>query len=213
MSFKHIAWAVEQPCTSPGAKLVLLMLASHTNGHTRQCNPSHKLLAAECCMGVSTLKNHLVSLAEAGFIKIISQSYEGVSLPNHYQIIEGGGSESGRGVGQNLADGGSESGRGVGQNLATKLEGKPGIETLFGVFWNKYPRKAGKDAAFIAFEKRKPDEQMLDEMLKAIELQSESDAWQKNDGQYIPHPSTWLNQGRWKDEQTNRPTGMLPGAI
>ena len=103
--------------------------------------------------------------------------------------------------------------RGVGQNLATKLEGKPGIETLFGVFWNKYPRKAGKDAAFIAFEKRKPDEQMLDEMLKAIELQSESDAWQKNDGQYIPHPSTWLNQGRWKDEQTNRPTGMLPGAI
>ena len=26
--------------------------------------------------------------------------------------------------------------------------------------------------------------------------------WQRDNGQYIPHPATWLNQGRWDDELT-----------
>jgi hypothetical protein len=34
----------------------------------------------------------------------------------------------------------------------------------------------------------------------AVEAQKKSKQWQKDDGQYIPNPSTWLNQGRWDDE-------------
>ena len=37
-------------------------------------------------------------------------------------------------------------------------------------------------------------------MLKAIEKQKGSEQWTKDNGQYIPHPSTWLNQSRWEDE-------------
>jgi hypothetical protein len=128
-----MTWAVAAPVESSGQRLVLIMLANHCNSHTGQCNPSHKMLAEECCMGVSTLKNHIKRLEELALLKIIHKAIDGVSLPNQYMLnlvgvgqnLADGGSEFEGRVGQNLADGGSESGRGVGQNLATNQELKP----------------------------------------------------------------------------------------
>lgn len=98
MSFQDMAWAVDQKCETAGQKLVLLMLANHANGHTRQCNPSHKRLADECSMGVSTVKRNIASLADAGYLVIESRSHDGVSLPNQYRLtplnLGGGGSKS-----------------------------------------------------------------------------------------------------------------------
>ncbi|MGN1057203.1 MAG: hypothetical protein ACI4QS_10880 [Comamonas sp.] len=74
------------------------------------------------------------------------------------------------------------------------------LEDLFNRFWVAYPRKIGKDAARSAFAKRKPDEAMLGQMLSAIDAQKQTEQWQRDGGQYIPHPSTWLNQGRFNDE-------------
>ena len=28
------------------------------------------------------------------------------------------------------------------------------------------------------------------------------DQWNRDNGQFIPHPATWLNQRRWEDELT-----------
>jgi hypothetical protein len=67
----------------------------------------------------------------------------------------------------------------------------------FDEFWLAYPRKIGKAAAERAWDRHKPP---LEDVLKAIEVQKASDQWQKNDGQFIPHPTTWLNQGRWEDD-------------
>lgn len=126
MSFQDMAWAVEQKCESPGQKLVLLMLANHCNGHTRQCNPSHKLLADECSMGLSTLKRNIASLADAGLLEIIHRSNEGVSLPNQYRLTH----SKVNGVGPNRADGQPKSGRGVGPNWATNQEVEPGSKPV-----------------------------------------------------------------------------------
>lgn len=71
---------------------------------------------------------------------------------------------------------------------------------LFDLFWKAYPRKVSKDAARKAFAKRKPTEELLNNMLGAIAKQRLSDQWVKDGGQYIPHPSTWLNNGSWMDE-------------
>ena len=126
MSFQAMSWAVAQKTSNAGQKLVLLMLANYCNSHTGQCNPSHKRLAEECSMGLSTLKGHVAALEAAGLLKIVQKSMDGVSLPNQYELNIG----NTGGVGQNLADGGSESGRGVGQNLATNQEHKPGREPI-----------------------------------------------------------------------------------
>lgn len=73
-------------------------------------------------------------------------------------------------------------------------------EERFMVFWKAYPRKVGKEAAKKAFLKLKVTDSKLESMLAAIEIQKHSNQWRRDGGQYIPHPATWLNQGRWEDE-------------
>lgn len=70
----------------------------------------------------------------------------------------------------------------------------------FEVFWKAYPKKIGKGYAKRIFLKIKPNESLLKVMVDKIEIFKESDQWQKDGGQFIPHPATWLNQGRWEDE-------------
>ena len=77
---------------------------------------------------------------------------------------------------------------------------------LFDEFWAEYPKKVGKDAARKAFDKRKPSRDLLARMLASIRVQAQTLAWQKDGGQFIPHPATWLNEGRWQDEETAMPT-------
>lgn len=73
------------------------------------------------------------------------------------------------------------------------------MDDRFDRFWKAYPRKVGKDAARRAFAKRKPSEALLAKMLAAIAMQSQTVDWLREGGRFVPHPATWLNQGRWQD--------------
>ena len=78
---------------------------------------------------------------------------------------------------------------------------KPSVqEKRFTEFWAAYPRKAGKQAALKAWGKIKPDAALHAKIMAAVEQQKRSAQWKRDAGQYIPHPTTWLNQGRWEDE-------------
>ena len=70
----------------------------------------------------------------------------------------------------------------------------------FLTFWKAYPKKIGKDAAWKKWKQLNGTRPALAALVSAIEKQAQSDQWQKEGGQYIPHPATWLNQGRWADE-------------
>jgi hypothetical protein len=77
---------------------------------------------------------------------------------------------------------------------------KNNIYTIeFLSFYNAYPNKKEKNAAFNVWQKiNKPD---LETVLNAIEKQIE---WRENapDGEFRPewkHPATWLNKGCWDD--------------
>lgn len=71
----------------------------------------------------------------------------------------------------------------------------------FSVFWNAYPRKVGKAPAEKAWLKITPNESLLKQIVDALEWQAKQSDWLKDDGKFIPHPSTWLNGRRWEDEQ------------
>jgi uncharacterized protein YdaU (DUF1376 family) len=79
----------------------------------------------------------------------------------------------------------------------TDVGGWPG---QFERFWESYPKKVGKKAAFRTWMRLTPHERNLDLFLATIRRQRQSDQWQRDGGQYIPNPSVWLNQGRWDDE-------------
>jgi len=75
----------------------------------------------------------------------------------------------------------------------------------FNSFWNTYPKKVGKGAASKAWSKIKSPLNTLNSIKSALEWQIKSDQWTKDHGQYIPNPSTYLNQSRWLDEPTVQP--------
>lgn len=78
-----------------------------------------------------------------------------------------------------------------------------GVEVAFGIFWNDYPKKHGKAAALRAWKKMKPP---LNKCIVAIADQRTSQKWNKDGGQFIPNPATWINSGCWDDEVQNTPS-------
>lgn len=218
MSFQDMAWAVEQKCSSAGQKLVLLMLANYSNGHTGQCNPSHKRLADDCSMGVSTLRRSIDGLQADGFLTVIHKSSEGVSLPNQYRLAL----HKLEGVGSNRREGPSKSDGRVPPNRATNLEVKPRIEPVtaepigFASFWSVYPKKTAKPNALKAYRAAKMKTGEIDSILTDIETRKQSDDWTKENGKYIPNPATYLNQRRWEDGETSHTSSyanVMAGAI
>jgi hypothetical protein len=73
-------------------------------------------------------------------------------------------------------------------------------ERRFKAFYSAYPRKIAPDAARKAFDKRKVTDELLAQMLAAIEAQGLAAKCKAGDARFVCHPATWLNEGRWQDE-------------
>lgn len=221
MAFEAMAWAVKQETANSGQKLVLLLLANHTNGHTGQCNPSQKLLAAECSMGLSTLRRHLIELQEAGFISMVHQYADNMKRPSQYivhfktslDVLD----QLWTNDHPNRMDPPSKSDGPLPPNRMIETGNinsnrnntiVPQDDERFNTFWNAYPRKTNKGYAKQVFKKLRVDKELLDKMVLAIGQQKQSEQW-KNP-QYIPHPSTWLNGERWEDELTTTAKPLSP---
>ncbi len=73
-------------------------------------------------------------------------------------------------------------------------------QKLFDSFWQAYPKKKSKGQAERTWIKLNPGEQLVATMIATIGRAKTSREWLKDGGQYIPHPSTWLNAAGWEDE-------------
>ncbi|MBR6517098.1 MAG: phage replication initiation protein [Bacilli bacterium] len=74
------------------------------------------------------------------------------------------------------------------------------IYAHFEQFWKAYPKKVSKQKCLKWFESNKPNEQLLKIMLEQLEKFKQTKEWQKDNGQFIPYPDTWLRNKRWEDE-------------
>jgi hypothetical protein len=72
----------------------------------------------------------------------------------------------------------------------------------FEDFYKAYPKKKSKGQAEKTWHKLSPDSDLLKEILIGLESAKKSEDWTKDNGKYIPHPSTWLNAKGWEDEIT-----------
>ena len=72
----------------------------------------------------------------------------------------------------------------------------------FETFWQAYPKKTGKDAAYRAWQAKKREKRLpeLRQLIPKLDAAKRTEQWQRDGGQYIPNPSTWINQARWLDE-------------
>jgi len=75
----------------------------------------------------------------------------------------------------------------------------------FDTFWEEYPRKRSKGQAEKTWIKLDPDDATFECILEGLDNAKRSIDWQKDGGQYIPYPSTWLNAKGWEDEYEEGP--------
>lgn len=91
-----------------------------------------------------------------------------------------------------------------GSALSSTPEGGSGGEPMFVVFWRTYPRRVGKRAASLAFDravKRAPATSILE---GAQRLATDPNL---PETRFIPHPTTWLNRDGWEDDPLPPQTG------
>ena len=86
------------------------------------------------------------------------------------------------------------------EEVEKTLVEKPERTLDFDIFWKAFPKKQSKFMATKAWSKIDPSKATVSEIMKGLEAWKRNEQWTKNNGQFIPMPSTWLNQRRWEDE-------------
>jgi len=83
-----------------------------------------------------------------------------------------------------------------------KRASKPPSDPDFERFWQAYPKKKSKGDAIKAWKKLNGTKPPIETILAAIAAQSAGHDWQKDGGQFIKYPASWLNAMGWLDEAT-----------
>ena len=76
---------------------------------------------------------------------------------------------------------------------------------LFERFWAAYPRKVAKKKCRQIWDRLKPSQELAEQIVSSVRSYSRTEQWQKDKGEYIPHPTTFLNQARWEDIIPTKP--------
>lgn len=132
-----------------------------------------------------------------GVVKKVHQGGEESSPGVVKKVRQGGEESSPNNIEDNIADNTADN---IGDNIPHTPKGVDAQERRFAEFWDLYPKKVGKEAARKAWKKVKPDAELHERILAAIDTAKVSDQWKREGGRFIPNPATWLNQGRWDDE-------------
>lgn len=70
----------------------------------------------------------------------------------------------------------------------------------FAAWWELYPNTSGKRKAFEAWVKRGLESEEQGRLIKALRFHMKTDQWTKDDGRYVPHAATYLNERRDEDD-------------
>lgn len=74
---------------------------------------------------------------------------------------------------------------------------KPERFEAFWAFYRTHARGEDRQGAVKAWDKLRPDDDLIAAMGKALQAQIQSEEWRRGIG--IPYAKTWLNNARWKD--------------
>ena len=93
----------------------------------------------------------------------------------------------------------------VGDSTGSQPRKTPRTDTpvngeYFERFWAGYPRKVAKQKCRAIWACLRPTADLAEQIIAAVEVYKCTEQWQRERGRFIPHPSTFLRQGRWEDE-------------
>lgn len=194
------------PDIPPRAKAVYLYLRSHSDGW----KITTARVAENIGMGKDAVGEALKDLVHFGYIRRCrvrtdggtfgGWEYEVLSIP----ITVSGKTDHGKTpYPENTDVGKTRTHKKTNSFKKNKLKEEQNPKTEFGAefdtFWKAYPRKAGKQKAQSKFMEQISDGASPDDLVKAsVNYRAETER-QQTETRYIPYPSTFLNQERWRD--------------
>ena len=95
----------------------------------------------------------------------------------------------------------------IGEKKVSSKKNSAGYSEDFERFWKAYPKRVNKGQAWKTWEKLRKAKELpeIEDLCRAVRWRKIADDWEKDDGRYIPHPSTWLNGHGWEDEACKEP--------
>lgn len=200
MSFRLVAAAWETEIKSPGCKLVLMGLASYANDEG-ECWPRQETLAERTCQTSRSVRSHLEWLEANGYIQREHRNTTAGRRSDFYVIT----------IKQSQPEKISACATGKKRQSQPEkisacsiqesvINNTPSVKNSALDIYQAYPRKVGKLAALKAIEKalKASDLQTIMASVQRFAAQVKAE---RTEERFIPHPSTWFNQGRWMDEQ------------
>ena len=197
MSIKAISWAFDQRLNDSTAKLVLLGIADKYNEDRGYAWPSVARLAEMSDCTERTVSRKLAFLEEAGYIKTLRHP----TTTNRYFLPHMTSCRADTGVTPDrTSDVCSDRTSDVSRTIINDSEQKDSIKLAFDSFWKAVPRKVGKKAAMVAF-KAAVKSVKAEVLIAEMERYAKKVSAERTEPRYIAHPTTWLQQGRWEDEE------------
>lgn len=179
-------------------KVILVEIDSFDKGDDDGCWASNSTLAEFCQCTERKVSDGISKLIKLGYIEVIS--FDG-RVRKLRSCIE----KNSRQTGKKCE---ADKKKIPPSNITTNIKsitpynppkGKSDYSVGFEGFWKAYPNKKVKSTALKAWNKIRPDDTLLQTILRDVERRKNGE-WKDKDKQYIPHPTTYLNQRRWEDE-------------
>ena len=183
------AWNIDG--LTPTKKLILLLLGSYAD-ENGTCYPSYRHIANKIGLkDTKGVRKAIKEFEDMGFLRIENRyKKDGGLTSNRYYLLIGD------------SEGVSTLSHEVSEPHNTKDNTKTNKnkeDKNFDVFWSDYPRKVSKKSAKTSwFKALKNGADPIRICVACIQFAK----FHKEKGtelDYIPHPSTWLNQERWED--------------
>jgi hypothetical protein len=86
------------------------------------------------------------------------------------------------------------------REIDNKKSDKEILLSGFEKFWKAYPNKKAKKKALERWMRMEPSPELTERIIRAVDAAKQTRQWKKDGGDFIPHPTTYLNQERWEDE-------------
>lgn len=80
---------------------------------------------------------------------------------------------------------------------------------LFTSFWEIYPKKIDREAAWTAWKNLNPTKEQVQQILTSLDAWKKCEQWTKDGGQFIPNAAKFLDKGYW--ENIPAPSGRHNG--
>jgi hypothetical protein len=204
MSIEAMVWALEKQGLDPTDKLVLLGIANHADRYGGNAYPSLATLAIYVGRSEQTVRRSVRRLEQLGLVTVVIQGGQGRHAGRRSNLYQLSLATPITGDSAPLSPVIREGYQGSDRRTVQEPSIEPSTSTVlmdgvsFERFWDLFPRKVGKLEARKAFNTigRTTDAPSGDELINGIKaLIAEG-----RDERFIPHPATWLRQGRWSDE-------------